>query len=112
MTKPGARQMSFDGREVTHHLLEMGDVKFDYVPEGMTADDLAGLSLHDEVEATVRFKVRHVGHDEDVDRLGSGTKPLTRTIVLKTQHIGFEVKRILKRGDIEETWKETHGATG
>jgi hypothetical protein len=110
MPTPG--QLNFDGRPVEAFKLKIGDLELDYFPEGLDADDLASLSLHDEIEVTLRFKVEDIGHGEKVDRLGVGTKPLTRTIVFKTLRSGLQVTGILKKADVEEAWRRDHGATG
>src|SRR5437867_9832470 len=97
---PMPAQLTFDGRVVAALAFKFGDLDLDYVPEGLAAHDLGSLSLGDEVLAEVRFKLEAVGHDEKVDRLGAGAKPLTRKVQFKMLKSGFAVKALLTRADI------------
>ena len=96
------KQLSFDGREVVQIKSRWGDLEMDSLPDGMTREDLAGLTIGDEIFCLVRFKVEEVGHNEKTDRMGMGTKPLTRSIRLKTLSTGFTVDAIAKREEAQE----------
>ena len=96
------KQLSFDGREVVQIKTKWGDLAMDSLPDGMSREDLADLTLGDEIFCMVRYKVEDVGHNEKLDRMGMGTKPLTREIVLKTLSTGFTVDAIAKREEAQE----------
>jgi hypothetical protein len=98
-------QLRFDGREIAQIKSRWGDLEFDSLPDGLTREQLAGLSIGDEATCTIRFKVEDVGHGEKLDRQGVGTKPLTRTVRLKTLSTAFHVDAVAKREDIEAAWQ-------
>lgn len=102
------RQLSFDGREVTQIKTKWGDLELDQLPDGMTRDQLAALTIGDEVVVMARYKLEDVGHNEKVDRQGTGVKPLTRQLRFKTLARDFIVEGVLTRAEQQEQWKATH----
>lgn len=104
-------QITFDGREVAQIRSKWGDLEVDSLPDGLSRDELAALSLGDRVVCTVEFMVEDVGHNEKLDRQGVGTKPLTRKVTLKTLSTGFKVDMVTKREEAEEAWAKQQGAT-
>lgn len=104
-------QLTFEGREVAEVKSHWGDLTLEQLPDGLTREQLASLSIGDEVSCTVRFKVENVDHGEKVDRQGVGTKPFTRTVRLKTLSPGFKVDKVRTRDELEEAWRQDQGAT-
>ena len=108
-TTPG--QLDFEGREVAGAVFEIGSLKIETLPEGLTWEDVANLKTGDWVEFRIRAAYNRPGAEERVDREnGVATGSLIRKYGFTPFREGFKVEVVIPQAEREAAWRKDHGA--